>query len=476
MSGGGSRPVDGRVAAARAVAAALAGQGFAAAQLAARREQLAPREAALSLELAQGALRHLLTIEHVLPRVAAYDRRRTPHAVRAVLATAAYQVVWLDRVPIYAAVDAAVDAARAVAGGRASAMVNAVLRRLAAAIAERRASWVRLDPRQVRVNWEQACVFDRPVLPPPEPDGKRWSAHLAAATGERPTRFAALVERWGAAAAEAVAWASQACPPLVLQRNPLRATPEAFAAEVRALAGAAAEFVGDAAVLPAGLPVLESPLFTEGRAYVQDHTAHAAALAVQASPGERILDLCAAPGGKTAALAGAMGNRGTVVACDRDGARLERVRKNIARLGLQNVEVRLIPADEVGLVADPDTAAARPDLGQFDAVLVDVPCSNTGVLARRPEARLGLTARKLASLIRLQERLLGRAAACVRPGGRLVYSTCSLEPEENEGVVAAFLATCAGWRLDAAELTRPTWGPRLADWRDGGYWARLIRG
>jgi len=462
VSRAGSPPVDGRVAAAQAVAAALTGQGFAGAQLAAQRERLAPRDAAFALELAQGALRHLLTIEHVLTRAADYDRRRTPAPVRAVLATAAYQVVWLDRVPVFAAVDAAVEVARAVAGGRAPAMVNAVLRRLAAAVAERRAPWVRLDPRQVRVSWNRACVFERPVLPP----GDAGPAHLAAATGERRARFAALVERWGADAAEAVAWASQAPPPLTLQRNPLRTTPETFAAEVRALAGAAAEFVGDAAVLPMGLPVLESALFSEGRAYVQDHTAHAAALAVQALPGERILDLCAAPGGKTATLAGALADRGTIVACDSDGARLERVRANVARLGLRCVEARLVPARGEGLPAEPP----------FDAVLVDVPCSNTGVLARRPEARLGFTPQKVASLVAVQRELLAEAATCVRPGGRLVYSTCSLEPEENEEVVAAFLAASPGWRLEAAVTTRSAWGPRLADWRDGGYWARLIRG
>jgi 16S rRNA (cytosine967-C5)-methyltransferase len=105
----------------------------------------------------------------------------------------------------------------------------------------------------------------------------------------------------------------------------------------------------------------------------------------------------------------------------------------------------------------------------FDAAIVDVPCSNTGVIARRPEARLSLKSPKLAALAPLQRELLERAAATVRPGGRLIYSTCSIEPEENEAVLAAFLQTHPEWRAGEQHTQLPRWGPRLADWRDGGF-------
>lgn len=179
-----------------------------------------------------------------------------------------------------------------------------------------------------------------------------------------------------------------------------------------------------------------------------------------------MLDLCAAPGGKSVVLALALCDRGEIVACDRAPDRLARVDENATRLGLKCIRTQLLPDD----VADVLNLFPR-----FDAALVDVPCSNTGVIARRPEARLGLTPRKLRALVETQRHLLRRAAACLRPGGRLVFSTCSLEPEENEQVVAEFLAENPPWRLDVQETTLPAWGPRLSDWHDGGYFARLVQ-
>jgi 16S rRNA (cytosine967-C5)-methyltransferase len=198
---------------------------------------------------------------------------------------------------------------------------------------------------------------------------------------------------------------------------------------------------------------------------VQDTTAHAAAQAVEARPGEHVLDVCAAPGGKSIALALAMEDRGCVVACDTAPARLMRVDANVTRLGLNCVRTRL---------HGPTQADVGSDDGKFDAALVDVPCSNTGVIARRPEARLGLTRQKLRSLVAVQRGLLQTAADWVRPQGRLVYSTCSIEPEENEQVVAAFLKTNAAWRLACEKTFVPAWGPRASDWRDGGYYAQFV--
>jgi 16S rRNA (cytosine967-C5)-methyltransferase len=417
------------------------------------------------MEIGQGTVRHLVTIEHVLGALARFDRRRVVPRLRAILVSATYQMIWMDRVPPFAAVDQAVELARRLVRGRSPAMVNAVLRRVADTIVARRAVWRRLHAAQVRVSWAQACQFGRAVLPTAEGDA-RTIAHLAAATGERRGRFNRLVERLGRERAEAVAWASQAVPVNVLQQNTLRASAEEFAALVHAAFGDACELRDDAAYLPASASFVETPLFVQGLAYVQDTTAHAAALAVQARPGERVLDLCAAPGGKSVTLAIAMRDEGEVVACDTRAERLARVAENAQRFGLPCIRTRLLSGTEADLL---------PDRKRFDAALVDVPCSNTGVLARRPEARLGLTPAKLNSLTTAQHELLRRAAATVRPGGRLVYSTCSIEPEENEQVVSAFLGQHVDWRLDGETTFFPAWGLRASDWRDGGYLARLVR-
>lgn len=459
--------IDARTAATLAITDALTGRRFAQDVLRELRDadRIDGRDAALAAEIALGAVRHLVTLEHVLGAVATYHRRRTPPHVRAVLLAAAFQIIWMDRIPIHAAVDEAVERARERAGGRAPGMVNAVLRRLCDAIEDRGVAWRRLEPTLVRTSWDHATRFRRAVLPDPVAAGE--AAHLAAATGETPARFRTLAERFGAAEAERVAWASQAIPAIVVHRNPLRIDAEAFRIAVDAAAHHPAEIGGDAAFATANEPVMDWPAFRRGQLFVQDLTAHEAAAAVGARPGERVLDLCAAPGGKSIALALAMQDQGTVIACDTNAQRLARVLANVSRLELSCVQPRLLSP-----VADDPLADEAP----FDAALVDVPCSNTGVIARRPEARLGLSARKLNSLTAMQERLLRVAAAHVRPGGRLVYSTCSIEPEENEAIVHAFLRAHVAWRLELERTTQPACGPRLADWRDGGYVARLGRG
>ena len=459
-------PLSGRDAAHEAVLAALRGRGFVNETLGRLRAggRLAGRESGLAAEIAFGAVRHALTIEHVFGQVARFDQRRVKPELRAVLLAAGYQIIWMDRVPVFAAVDEAVELTRRRVSRRATGMVNAILRGLTRAIADRRTEWRTGDPAQVRVSWDRACEFKTSVLPDPEKAGR--AAYVAAATGERPARYRALVERFGAERAEQVAWAEQAVPAIALHRNTLRVNEAVFQARVRAEYGDAIEWLPDVTFLPSSVNVADAPLFQEGRAYVQDVTAHFAAELVAARRGERVLDFCAAPGGKSIAMAQQIGDLGEIVACDASPDRILRVRENARRMRLTSIRTHLIQTSD----------ASESDLNrEFDAALVDVPCSNSGVIARRPEARLGLTGEKLASLTALQAALLRRAAASVRPGGRLIYSTCSIEPDENEQVVEAFLAENTEWRLDCARTTLPAWGPRLAEWRDGGFVARLLR-
>jgi 16S rRNA (cytosine967-C5)-methyltransferase len=184
-----------------------------------------------------------------------------------------------------------------------------------------------------------------------------------------------------------------------------------------------------------------------------------------------VLDLCAAPGGKTTHLAELMDNRGRITACDIDAKRLETVTALCERLRVKGVETVLLKED--GEIPDgPDSRGAQGEPvggspSQFDAALVDVPCSNTGVLGRRPEVRWRLKPNEFEHLVRLQTRLLIEAIVRVKPGGAVVYSTCSIEPEENEGVVKA---VCRGMRGVVLEAEHHAVPGRPSD---GGYWARL---
>jgi len=173
-------------------------------------------------------------------------------------------------------------------------------------------------------------------------------------------------------------------------------------------------------------------------------------------PGQRVWDVCAAPGGKTCHLAELMNNTGHILATDIRPERLRLIEENRARLGADIVETQLISEDGSHL----------PD-GPFDAILIDVPCSNTGVLGKRPEARWRITAAGITELNHIQERLLNNALDRLAPHGRLVYSTCSIEPEENSQLVARVLARRPNVKLIEEELFLP------GQPSDGGYQALL---
>jgi len=246
---------------------------------------------------------------------------------------------------------------------------------------------------------------------------------------------------------------------ICLRVNALKTSREAMlsalsAAGLRASAGTHPQAIW----LESPARIVDLPGYDEGWFSVQDESAMEAATMLSPRAGERILDLCAAPGGKTAHLAEIMQNEGHITAADIEADRLRMVETGCQRLGIRIVEPRLI----------------RPDAGdlpreRFDAVLVDVPCSNTGVLGKRPEARWRLVSGQITELADLQRRLLSRAADHVAVNGRLVYSTCSIEPEENEFVVEAVLAENSALKLVEEAHAVP------GQPADGGYLALLYR-
>ena len=369
-----------------------------------RHELKSERDRALTHEIVTGTLRWLRALDHL---VIAFSRRplsRIDPTTLTVLRLSAYQILHLDRVPASAVVDDAVDLARATGTRSASGFVNAVLRSL---------------------------IRTRHALPlPPRPSADDTAAALNY-LGIAHSHPAWLVERWlarvGLDNAERWVGFNNLPAPLTLRVNTLQATVEE-ARRTLQLDGIETEL---ARYAPAGLVVRSGQLFArpdDGLVFIQDEASQLVTLAVGAAPGERVLDLCAAPGGKTTAMAADMRDRGLLVAADIRVRRVALLRETVRRSGATTIRiVRVAPGRDLPLAAT------------FDRVLVDAPCSGLGTLRRDPDVKWRRQPSDLPALAAKQLRLLERAAAVVRPSGRLVYATCSSEPEENEHVVAAFL-------------------------------------
>ena len=267
----------------------------------------------------------------------------------------------------------------------------------------------------------RGCTVDHPVMP----EEVRVECPDWAVAGLR-RRFGEAFGREMAALLTAA--------PLDLRVNPLMTSREAMLDALRAL-GIAAEA---SRMAPFGIRVAERPLLASlpmlrsGEVEIQDEGSQLVALLVDARPGEQVVDFCAGAGGKTLAIAAQMANKGRVVACDVLANRLKRSAERFRRAGLHNIETRPLSGERDRWV--------KRHKGAFDRVLVDAPCSGTGTWRRNPDARWRPLGPGLESLLPLQARILASAARLVKPGGRLVYATCSLLAEENEEQVAAFLA------------------------------------
>ncbi|ADB52139.1 16S rRNA (cytosine(967)-C(5))-methyltransferase RsmB [Conexibacter woesei] len=389
----------------------------------ARRAGLDARDHAFAMALAFGAVQRRRTLDHVIERLARRPVGQLDPPVRDALRLGLLQLLFLGGVAPHAAVDQSVELAKA-AGGPGYKLVNAVLRRGA-----------REGPRIL------AQLDDR-------------SPHGAALLHSVPDWIAALW--WDALGAEeARALLARVNEPAetALRVNTLAADPAAVAAELgeRGVAVRPAALEGipldEGLVVDSAFDVRSDPLFASGALVAQSRAAMAAARLLAPAPGARVLDLCAAPGGKAthlAALVGAAGAAGEVVAVERHEGRAEALRETCERLRAGGI-VRV----ETG-----DAAQPRDPGDHFDAVLVDPPCSGLGTLQGRPDLRWRASAEAIGELSRLQGRILAAGAAALRPGGALLYATCTISPRENEQVVDAFLAAHDGFeRVSTRQLT-----------------------
>lgn len=355
------------------------------------------REKAFCTELVYGTLRHLLKIDYILGRLLSRPFGSLPVAVRNLLRIALYQLLILREIPERAVCHSAVALIKDSQYRGLAPLVNGVLRNYL----RRREQLVFPDPRADRLNY-LSIEYSHPL----------W-----------------LVERWlrrfGPEKTEAILRADNERPPLTVRLNQHREDIPALrqALENEGIGCQPGRWLPEAlnlAALPLALE--ETAAFREGKITPQDESSMLVAHLLQPLPGEFILDLCAAPGGKSTHMAELMRDRGRIVSLDDHPHKVTLITKNARRLGLHSLHPALGDARQFTL----------PQGELADAVLVDAPCSGTGVLRRRVDARYRRQPEELGQLAELQREILSNAALLVRPGGRLVYSTCTLEPEENQ--------------------------------------------
>jgi 16S rRNA (cytosine967-C5)-methyltransferase len=395
---------------------------------------LSPVDRGLCQELVYGVVRWQKTLDWLIGQKASRGIRHDE--LKMVLRLGLYQLFWLGRIPDHAAVHESVELARKLGFSAQSGFVNGVLR---SCVRERQEIERKLETLQAA---QPAIGFSHP----------EW-----------------LVARWQrqfgeSAAGELLLWNNTPAPVFVRINN-LKTTSEKIAQQ---WANEGVKFI------PKQWPWIESdlmveflshpplvtlPSFREGLFYVQDPSTLLAPNLLEAHSDESVLDVCAAPGGKTTYIAQQMQNRGRIIAEDTTRDRLNLIRENYTRLGLTCIDLALTQP-----VIDPKPAQ------QFDRILVDAPCSNTGVIRRRVELRWRIQPEEIERLSGIQSEILRRNAPRLKPGGTLVYSTCSLEPEENGAVVERFLREHAEYALETERALLP-----FKDGVDGAYVARLKR-
>lgn len=386
---------------------------YASVLLASREGELKPADRALAHELVMGVLRRQLWLDRLLEHYSNRNVADLDSAVRIALRLGLYQLRFLTRVPASAAVNESVNLVHFARLRSAGSFVNAVLRR-----ATREPE---TDP---------ASDIDDPV------------ERLAVVTSHPPW----LIERWtkalGVEEAEAFAQSNNEPAPVAFRIVHARAQGDVC----ERLRQAGAELVRSKVARNAwrilGGGSLLAELAVAGEVYVQDEASQVVAEVLDVRPGQRVLDACSAPGSKTTQIAGILKDSGLIVAADVHEHRLRTVVSSAKLQGLDSIHCVALD----GLLPLPFPESS------FDRVLVDAPCSGTGTLRRNPEIRWRISPADIDDLAGRQRQLLANAARVVKPGGRLVYSTCSVEPEENEAVVRAFLEDNRNFRLSELAL------------------------
>ena len=408
------------------------------------RDGLSGPDAALCRRMVYGVLQNQPLLDFYLGAYCSQPVDHLQPPLSDILRLGAYQILFLDKVPDSAAVNESVNLTKLFKRGQAAGLVNAVLRKIA------------------------QHKNDLPEIPDRDPE-----RYLSIRYSHPKWLVKRLLPLLGREETEAFLAANNGIAPLTVQVNPIRTTQADLLEELAACGVQAAPhaWVPDCLELSGTGDLTALKPFREGKFLVQDPAARLVSLIAGVQPGQQVLDVCAAPGGKSFSCAFVMGNQGRILSCDLHENKLKRVREGAERLGITCAET----AAADGRMFRPEWEAA------FDTVLVDAPCSGLGIIRKKPDTRY----KKLDDLFALpviQAAILENAARYVRPGGTLVYSTCTILPVENEEVTTAFLAEHPGFSVVPFSLPQPVGetAGRLTLWpqrhgTDGFYICRMTR-
>ncbi len=415
-------------------------------------DEMESRDRAFLQEMVYGTIRRRGLLDTLISKFSSVRINRMETRIILALRLGIYQILHMSRVPSSAAVNETV--AIASEERQAKNFCNAVLRAILRAV---KFSDKPTEPtRSLETNPNRWACFDRDIF---APLASNPIAHVAAKYSHPEFLVTRWIKRFGLDETIEICRANNRTPQVYVRRNALKISEKAFLAKLRdECPDVRATDVGT--YLVAGIKTNNSAMLKAGAMLIQDPTAASVIPFLAPETGERVLDMCAAPGTKAAHLAELMGDRGELIAVDTHHVRIRLLEETRRRLGITCMEI--VHAD--------GREYAQQHSESFDKILVDAPCSNTGVLARRVEARWRCGEAEIKKIAALQSELLAAAAVALKPGGTLVYSTCSIEDEENAGVVDEFLKTHDDFALDESRLTLPHRGTG-----DGGYAARLIR-
>ena len=410
-------------------------------------KDLDPRDRGLITEIVYGSVKYRGKLDYVLNQFAKTKVKKMDHWTRNNLRMALYQIMFLDKVPDSAAVDESVKLAKKY--GRSDKFVNAVLRNYL------RGKDTMQWPDKTKQPVEYLCV---------EYSFPQWMVE----------RF---VRQYGMADTEKLLQYYNQPAPLWIRTNTLKISREALKTQLEqeGIAVSESRYTPEGLQIHSAVNLHQLKAFQQGLFTVQDESSMLVALAAEPDKDMRILDVCSAPGGKSTHMAQLMKNTGSIYACDIHKHRLELIEENCKRLGITNIKT----------VEQDGTVLTRRWQEPFDVIVCDVPCSGLGVLGRRADARWSKESEDIAGLCGIQKRILEEAAQLVVPGGTLIYSTCTITPEENQDMVEQFLARHPEYEADDTitdcwlNMDKETNGYvqflPFADDMDGFFIARMVR-